>query len=224
MPSKYGKPAVLGLGGMLLIGGAYWGRQSLGIELDPRSLRDYVNGLGAVGPIVMIGLITFRSLLGIPSQLILIAAGLCFGTVAGAVYGAVGLTASGIGTFLIARHAGREAVERRVPSRIKDLLEQAGERPGAIFVCLATGYPIGFITAYHAVAGITTMPLGMFAVALAVGSAVRAATYTFFGNALIQGGITPVLQATAILAVLFALPLLVPRIRAWVKHNILARE
>lgn len=208
----------------MILGGAIWARRSLGIELDPHSIRTYVQSLGPVGPLVMITMIAGRSLLGIPSQLILIAAGLCFGIAAGTLYGTIGLTLSAIATFGIARYAGRESVESHVPPRIKRILEQAGDRLGAVVVGVATGYPIGFITAYHAVAGITSMRFGLFAVAVAAGGAVRAATYTYFGNALIDGGIYAVLQATILLTALFTVPLLIPSVRRWIKRVVLAHD
>lgn len=201
-----------------------WARRSLGIELDPQSIRAFVQELGPIGPLVMVLLVTFRSLLGIPSQLILIAAGLCFGIAAGTLYGTIGLTLSALGTFGIARYAGRESVESHVPPRIKRALDQAGDRLGAVVVGLATGYPIGFITAYHAVAGITSMSAIMFAVAVTCGGMVRAATYTYFGNALIEGGMRAVLEATVVLTLLFTLPLLVPSVRRWVKRVVVAHD
>lgn len=224
MSSRIRKPLSLAIGGAIFLAGAIWARRSLGIELEPQSIRTFVQGLGAVGPIAMITLITFRSLLGIPSQLILIAAGLCFGVTAGTLYGGIGLTLSAMGTFGIARYAGRESVETHVPPRIKRILERAGDRIGAVIVGIATGYPIGFITAYHAVAGITSMPFVMFALAVAAGGLVRAATFTYFGDVLIEGGSGAIIQATVILTALFTLPLLIPSVRRWVKQAVLAQD
>ncbi len=220
--SRIRKPLLLSIGAAAGLAGAVWTRHALGLEFDPRSLRDFVASLGPAAPLALVLLITFRSLLGIPSQLALIAAGLCFGTLAGALYGSLGLTASGLGTFLLARYAGREALESRAPPRLKRLLERSGNRLGAVLVAVGTGYPIGFITGYHALAGVTRMRLATFGVALVVGSGVRAATYTFFGSSLVAGGLAPVLQATALIAAVLALPLFSPRARAWLKRGGLA--
>jgi len=208
---------------VLVIGAAVWARRTLGIEMDPQALRDWIRGIGPAAPLACIALVAFRALLGIPSQLVLIVAGLCFGTMVGALYGTLGLTLSGVLTFLAARYGGRDALERRVPQRFSEFMRQAGERAGAVFVAFGTGYPVGFITAYHALAGITAMRLSVFLIALVLGSAVRAATYSYFGNSLIEGGITPILQATAVLGLAFAIPLLVPRSRDWLKRLVLVR-
>ena len=223
MASKTAKPLILVLGCATALAGTLWARHALGIELDPRSLRDFVDRIGPAAPVALILLITFRSLLGVPSQLALIAAGLCFGTLAGTVYGALGLIASGLGTFLLARYAGREALQSRAPARLMPLLETVGDRLGAILVAVGTGYPVGFITGYHALAGVTPMRLGTFTIALAIGSSCRAATYTFFGNSLVTGGLAPVLQATAVIVAAMALPLLFPGSRTWIKRLVLAK-
>jgi uncharacterized membrane protein YdjX (TVP38/TMEM64 family) len=210
--------------GAIVIAVAIWARRTLGIEMDPQVLRDWIRGIGPAAPLVCIALVAFRALVGIPSQLALIVAGLCFGTLVGTLYGTLGLTISGTLTFLAARYGGREALERRIPKRFSVFMKQSGERLGAIFVAFGTGYPVGFLTAYHALAGITPMRLIVFIIALALGSSARAATYAYFGNSLITGGITPILQATAVLALAFGVPLLFPRSREWLKRMVLVRE
>jgi uncharacterized membrane protein YdjX (TVP38/TMEM64 family) len=208
----------------LLAGGWIWAHHWLGLDFDPKSLRETVLGVGPTAPLVLVALVTFRSLVGIPSQVVLIAAGLCFGAVTGAVYGTIGLTLSGVGAFLLARHAGRDAIEARIPERVRPYVDQAGERPGAFFIALGTGYPVGFITAYHALAGVTAMRLGHFTLALAIGSAARAATYTYFGSSLVAGGFKPILGATALLILLLVMPLLFSRSREWFFKVVLSRD
>jgi uncharacterized membrane protein YdjX (TVP38/TMEM64 family) len=203
---------------------AVWARRSLGIEYDPLSLRELVLSLGPIAPVALIALIALRAAIGVPSQLVLIVAGLCFGTLLGTLYGAIGITLSGIATFLLARYAGRDAIEPRIPERVRPFVEQAGERPGAIFIAIGTGYPIGFITAYHALAGVTPMRLATFTFALAVGATARAATYTYFGSSLVAGGIRPVIEATLVIGVVLALPLLFARTRTWLLNVVLARD
>jgi uncharacterized membrane protein YdjX (TVP38/TMEM64 family) len=224
MSPRLRKRIVVSIIGAGLLGFAIWARRSLGIEYDPHSLREWVLDLGPVAPIALVALIALRAAIGVPSQLVLIVAGLCFGVVIGTFYGALGLTISGLGTFLLARYAGRDAIEPRIPDRVRPFVEQAGERPGAVFVAIGTGYPIGFITAYHALAGVTPMRLTTFAIALIVGSTARAATYTYFGSSLVAGGLRPVIEATLLLGILLALPLLFTRTRTWLLKVVLARN
>jgi uncharacterized membrane protein YdjX (TVP38/TMEM64 family) len=196
----------------------WWLREQLGLDLAPQSLRPWVQSFGSYGPLVFVTLTAGRMLLGIPSQLLMIVGGLCFGTLLGALYGGIGLTTSAIATFLASRWAGREAVERRVPEKLRPIFDRAGTRLGALFIFLGTAYPVGFITAYNALAGITQMTLARFTLAAAAGSLVRATLYAYFGNSLMSGDILPLVYASVLIALAAALPLAFPRSRRWVRE------
>jgi uncharacterized membrane protein YdjX (TVP38/TMEM64 family) len=171
----------------------------------------------------LVALIVFRGLLGIPSGVALIAAGLCFGVLAGSLYGAVGLTLSALGTFLLARYAGRDAVQSRLPDRLRFLFTNAGTRLAAGLVALGTAYPLGAPSVIHALAGVTPMPLTSFAGAVAAGSGVRAVIYAGFGNAIVAGGLAGLLWASLALTALVVLPLLFPGTRAWLRRLLALR-
>ena len=117
MSPRHRKVFALGLVWLALIAAAWLASGSVGLERNPDSIRNFIRELGAVGPVVFIALIGFRLFLGVPSQPMLVVAGLCFGIAAGTLYGAVGLTLSAGITFGLARWTGREAVERNLPSR-----------------------------------------------------------------------------------------------------------
>jgi uncharacterized membrane protein YdjX (TVP38/TMEM64 family) len=72
-----------------------WLRGELGLELDVASLREFAQGLGPAAPILFVGLVAFRAALALPSQVVLIAAGLCFGTGIGTLVGGTGLDLAG---------------------------------------------------------------------------------------------------------------------------------
>ncbi|UCE86348.1 MAG: translation elongation factor Ts [Deltaproteobacteria bacterium] len=199
-----------------LFTGAYVARQQLGIEWSTQSIRDTVAASGVWGPLLFVALIAFRAVLMIPSQILLIAAGLCFGTVAGTLYGALGITLSGAIMFAVVRFMGREALLTRAPLHVQVALDGAGRRIGATFLVLATGYPVGPITAWHAGAGLTGMAFGTFVFAVSIGSLIRAATYTFFGSRFAEAGIGQVLLAGALLLGVAAVPLCFARSRRWV--------
>ena len=212
---------LLGVG---LVALGYVVRQRLGIpDLDPESIRAWVLEAGPIAPVLCVALVAGRSFVGLPSQLVLTVAGLCFGTAWGTVYGAIGLELSGLVTFQLARMAGRDAVHRSIPERLRPLVARAGERPGALFIAIGTGYPIGVLTAYHGLAGVTAMKFGVFALALGAGAIPRAATYAYFGNSLIAGDFELILVATAIILGLLALPLLFPSGRAFLARVVLGK-
>src|SRR5687768_6804238 len=102
-----------------LLGGAWLARTQLGIRWELDALREFVTGLGLWGPVALVGIIAFRPVLLVPSQLALLAGGLCFGTLLGTAYGALGLTSSGLLVFGLTRWLGAEAVRTRVPAALQ---------------------------------------------------------------------------------------------------------
>lgn len=214
---------VLGAIALGLFGAAAFARRALGIDLDPGSVRSAVADLGIWAPVVYVGIMTFRIPLWLPSQLVLIAGGLVFGTAIGTLYGALGITLSGALMFLGARWSGRDAVMRRVPQRFTPLMEVASRRLGALFLVVATAYPLGPITAYHALAGLTAMSLGTFVAAVFLGSLGRAVTYTYFGSSLVGGDVGRIAGGAAVVALAAAVPLLHPRSRRWVREMMRGR-
>ncbi len=198
-------------------------RHFLGIDwstddLSADVLRAHLRSLGPVFPLVCIALVAFRSFMGIPSGLALIMVGIAAGPIPGTLYSTIGLVFSGTAIFLMARLAGREAVEARIPERFRHLLKLVGDRPGIFVVLLGTAYPIGVLTPLHALAGVSAMPILGFELALVVGGAIRSATYIYFGSSLVGGELIPILQASGVLVAALALPLLFPGTRRWLSR------
>lgn len=199
---------------------AWAARAWLGIEWSAESVRSLVARQGVWGPVVFVLLTGLRSFLLIPSQIMLVAAGLCFGTALGALYGGLGIVLSGSIAFAVARYAGREAMLARIPPNLHWALRAGGGRAGATALFLGTAYPVGPITAFHAGAGLTAMGIGAFLPTLAAASLVRAGLYTWFGSALVGGDGWKLAAAGALLLATLLLPLAHPRGRAWLRAHI----
>ncbi len=202
----------------LLTAGAFHARSSLGLEWTLESVREVVAGFGIWGPLVFVLLLTFRMLLLLPSKLLLLVAGVCFGAFEGMVYGALGVTLSGVFLFALVRFVGAEGLGFALPEIARRHLRSLGTRGGAALMGLATGYPIGPLSIYHMGAALTTMSFAAFLVALSLGSLARAGVYAYFGNALVDGGIREIAAASAIV-VAAALPLLHPGVRRFVRRQ-----
>jgi uncharacterized membrane protein YdjX (TVP38/TMEM64 family) len=122
--------------------------------------------------------------------------------------------------FLLTRWLGGEAVRSRVPAAAQRALAAAGKRGGAVLVGIGTGYPVGNVTGYHAAAALTPMPLGVFGLAVALGSLVRAWTYAYFGNAILERSASELVAIAIGVGLATALlPLLHPRARAWARER-----
>jgi uncharacterized membrane protein YdjX (TVP38/TMEM64 family) len=159
----------------------YWLHFRANVEWRPDSLRDFVAGLGALGPIVFIAIMAFRPFLGLPSWLVLLAAGLVFGPWLGMLYGALGGVLGAGLIFGVARAFGREAVQARIGGGLRVFDEFLAER-GASFVALYTMVPIAPVLPVFASAGVSRMRLVPFCLAAGAGYLPRAGLYTFGGQ------------------------------------------
>ncbi len=186
-------------------------REHAGIEWTPDSLRDLVERGGPWGPALFVALVSVRMVVMIPGALLLTAAGLLFGTVGGSIYGAAGLTLTAIGAFGLVRGAGPERLRAHVPARWHPLLAIGRTGAGAGLLALVSGYPIGPSVLAQAGAAASGMALLPFVLAVGAGSIVRAAGFSYFGNAIAEG--EGLLFAGGIVAALLSLPLLHPRSR-----------
>lgn len=206
----------------ILIGGSALLRHALDIEFTPESIRAFVADAGIWAPILFIFLVAFRVAILIPSQLLLIAAGILFGATLGTLYGAVGMTISGLINFGLVRYAGAQSIRDRFPQRFDGVFELAQSRAGAGAVVIGTAYPVGVITAVQLAAAVTGMSLLTFAIAVSLGALVRAATFSYFGSALLDG--SALVRATAVLVAAMVIPLLFPSSRSWLLANFRANK
>lgn len=104
----YGK---LVLGGAVLIGLVFLGR-SAGAYVP--QFAAWVEGLGALGPVVFILGYAVAVVAFIPGSVLTLAAGAIFGLVEGTIFVFVAAVLGSTACFLIARHGAREAIEKRI--------------------------------------------------------------------------------------------------------------
>lgn len=201
---------------IIAIGG--WTRERLGIQLDVESVRAFAKGLGAAGPILFVFIVAGRSFLALPSQIVLIAAGLCFGTIVGTVVGGAGLMLSGLAIFLVARYVGRESVEKRIGPRGRRLLDFASHRSGAATFAIACGYPLIPLSPIQAAVGLTPMRIDVFITAAFVGGSIRASVFAYFGNAFVESSWTGLIYAVGLFTLAVAIPLAFPSGRSWLRE------
>ncbi|MEZ4282377.1 MAG: VTT domain-containing protein [Myxococcota bacterium] len=196
----------------------------LGIELDVDSLRTMTTRMGPLAPAIFVFIVAGRALLWLPSQVVLIVAGLCFGTGLGALVGGAGLMISGLFLFLLARYAGRDSIERRIGAKGRTLLAFTSRRQGALALALASGYPLSPLSPLQAGAGLTAMPLASFVAAAFVGGTVRASTYAFFGDAMLELEGHQIAGAAVLLVALLLLPFASTGGRRWLSELFARRD
>lgn len=193
-------------------------QELLGISFSVEGLEDFrvwVEGLGWWGPAVFVVLVIFRLFIGLSSHLILILGGLAFGAVGGIVWGSVGILVSSLVLFYLARLLGADWVQRRFGDQYKSMMARI-QRVGVLAILAITAHPVGLLTPAHLAAGLVGLKAGQFTAAVALASPFRAAPYAFLGTAVLDLTGTQSLAITAVLLVVFVVPLLIPSVRAWV--------
>lgn len=103
--------------GLAALGGLiYLGRSAGGMV---PAFAEWVDGLGALGPIVFIVGYAIAVVAFIPGSVMTLAAGAIFGVVEGTLYVIVAATLGSILAFLIARHLARHSIERRIEGDVR---------------------------------------------------------------------------------------------------------
>jgi uncharacterized membrane protein YdjX (TVP38/TMEM64 family) len=195
---------------LALVGGLFWAgyhaRVELGLEFSQDSVARVVAGLGFWAWGLYLGIVIFRTFLGLPSAVVLSAGGLAFGAGPGALLGGIGIAISAVLWYVAARAAGRPWFEQRLGPRARELQRRA-EAAGPFIVGISTAHPVGPLTPFHLGSGLAAIPIVPFLVAVALGSPVRSSTLAFFGSSLLEFGTPRFYGATLLVLVLGLLPL-----------------
>jgi uncharacterized membrane protein YdjX (TVP38/TMEM64 family) len=198
------------IAGLFLAGRAVRGQ--LGVETGPDALRDWVQSLGLVAPLIYLGMVTFRQFLLIPSVLLLTVGGLVFGAALGTLLGGLGIVLSAVLGFTLARTLGREWLRVRLGHRL-GAIERHTQRVGPLVVGLATAHPLGPMTAFHWGAGLASVAWLPFVAVVLVAGPARAFLLSSLGASL-EEPLSPRFWATSIaLVAAVLLPLAHPGLR-----------
>ena len=146
-------------------------------------VRAWADGIGPLAPLLFIAVSASLTPLMFPGPLLAGASGLLFGTALGFP---VTLTSAVLGAtiaFLIARYLAGDAVQQLAGPRLQGLEELVSRRGfvSVLYARIAPGVPY---TLVNYAAGLTRIPLAVFAAATALGTAPRAFAYTALGGSL----------------------------------------
>ena len=193
-------------------------QQELGLSFTLDGLeqfRRWVEGLGWWGPSVFLLLVIFRLFIGLSSHLVLILGGLAFGAVGGIFWGSLGILASALVLYCLARVLGADWVQRRFGDQYTAMLARI-RRLGAMAVFAVSAHPVGLLTPIHLAAGLVGLGVGRFALAVVLAAPIRTAPYAILGTAILDMSLEQSLWIAAAMAVLFFVPLVFPSVRAWI--------
>ena len=203
---------------VLVIFGFLFGYLTLrkGIHLTPESFKNYVVSMGALGPLLYVGIFIIRPLFLIPSIALFVAGGLAFGPVIGPLYASFGAAIGGTLGFWIARIMGHDYVM----SRLK-LGSQVIENTKFSFsvVFLLSLLPIMPVTVINYGAGLSRMNFRSYIIAHVLGLTPRAFAYGFFGSTLLEIG-SPKFRASILVILILGIVTAYFKLRSKNKPNI----
>lgn len=179
------------------------------IPLRPEGIRDWLDSLGSLAPVVYIAAMTVAVVVSpVPSVPLDIAAGLAFGMLWGTVYTLIGAEIGAVVAFLIARRLGRPWLARRLSPGTMRRIDALTARQGVKALLMRLLPVFNFDWVSYA-AGLTSMSLGRFALATLVGMtppvvAIVAVGANLTERPLLAGGIFAALLALALGPVIVA--------------------
>ena len=113
-----------------------------GIDKQFEALRDWIDSLGALGPVVFIAIYAGATVAALPGLAITIFAGAIFGSLVGVIVVSIASTLGASMAFLIARYFARDATAKWLAKREKfKKLDDLTEKHGAIIVAIVRLVP-----------------------------------------------------------------------------------
>ena len=107
------------------------------------ALRDWIQSLGALGPVVFVFIYAGATVAALPGLAITIVAGVIFGSLVGVIVVSIASTLGASMAFLIARYFARDATAKWLVKREKfKKLDDLTEKHGAIIVAIVRLVPL----------------------------------------------------------------------------------
>jgi uncharacterized membrane protein YdjX (TVP38/TMEM64 family) len=146
-------------------------------------VRDWVESIGPLAPLLFVAVSAALTPLMFPGPLLAGASGLLFGTALGFPVSLASAVLGASIAFVIARSVAPGSVQQLAGPRLTALEELVSRRGflSVLYARIAPGVPY---TLVNYAAGLTRIPLAVFAGATALGAAPRAFAYTALGGSL----------------------------------------
>jgi len=153
---------------------------------DGAALRQWIQGLGVWGPVVIIGLMTAAIVMSpIPSAPIALAAGAAYGHYEGTLYVVIGAETGAIIAFFTSRLLGADILKNRINNQyLQQFLGSQNALMGIVFVSRLMPF-ISFDMVSYA-AGVTPLKFWRFAIATFAGILPASFLLAHFGSELIS--------------------------------------
>ncbi len=176
-------------------------------------LRDWINGFGAIAPLVFVAGYAIAVLAFLPATPLTLLGGLVFGAVWGTLWAWVGATLGATLAFLMGRYAARGLVEswKENNERVRNL-DQGVEEHGWRMLLITRLVPVFPFSLQNYAYGLTKIGLPTYVLLTAVFIVPGVAVYTFAGGSLATAreNLAQTFLYLGMAAVLFVLISLIP--------------
>jgi uncharacterized membrane protein YdjX (TVP38/TMEM64 family) len=189
----------------VIVGGvvAWWTMGTLSDELSSQGIRDWVDGLGLLGPAVFIVFVAGAMLVAlIPNTPFPVAAGLVWGVPLGSLYALCGQAIGAVVVFYISRKFGRRFFPRLVGRQRAERIDELSTDFGAPVVFWARIAPFIPMDVAAYAAGLTTIRFKPFFVAFMLGSIPPTILAAWIGDSLTRSWSARILSVSVLLAVM----------------------
>jgi len=177
-------------------------------RLEPEAIRGWIQGYGALAPLVYMLVYTVAPVLLLPGLPLTIAGGILFGPFWGVVYAIAGSTLGACAAFLAARYIARDWVERKLQSPRWRRLDQAVEEQGWKIVALTRLIPLFPFNLLNYAFGLTKIRFSHYAITTFICMLPACIAFIVFSSSLpglIRGKVSPELIVGVILIFLVSL-------------------
>jgi uncharacterized membrane protein YdjX (TVP38/TMEM64 family) len=176
--------------------------------LEQETLRNALEGYGALAPIIYVLIYTIAPALFLPGLPITIAGGILFGPFWGVAYSIIGSTAGACLAFLISRYLAREWVEEKLRSPRWQRLDQDVERHGWKVVLVTRLIPLFPFNLLNYALGLTKIKFLHYAVTTFFAMLPACIAFIVFSSSLldlIKGKISPTFVPGIVLIILVSM-------------------
>jgi len=173
---------------LVAVAGYFFARPYLGILFDVEQMRNFIEGFGIWGPLVLILLQAGQVIIApIPGPVTGAAAGYAFGVFWGTIYGFIGLAIGSTAAILGAKIYGRPFVEDVIADETMDKFDYLADEHGFLpffLLFLLPGFPDDAICF---LAGLTDIDTEKLILMASFGRVPGLLSLTVFGNSLALG-------------------------------------
>lgn len=177
----------------------------------PNEIKEYIQGKGAMAPIIYVVALTLLPLLLFPDSVLVIAGGMIFGLWEGVVLTSIGSLLGGIIAFIISRVLGK-AVVKKIIKRDIVIFDNKGTKSAFFLILILRLIPLFPFKIVSYSAGFTDMKLKEFSLATVMGSLPGIIVYTNLGDKTTKLGTIEFYISIGLVVLLFAVSLILKKV------------